>query len=244
MASREEPPRSLPDATGKIEHMKIAIAGGHGQIALLLARQITDAGHDAVAIVRNPAHVTDVQQQGASAIVADLEQLDDDELGLRLRGVDAVVFAAGAGPNSGAERKLTVDRDGASLLADAAERARISRYVMISAMAADAYDHDRAGVPAQTEEDVFQVYLRAKSEADADLRARNLRWTIVRPGALLDTPPQGTVDVGRTVPRGSISRADVAAVVLHALLDDTAVGVQFEVTSGDTPIPAALHAIS
>ncbi|WP_065960307.1 SDR family oxidoreductase [Curtobacterium sp. UCD-KPL2560] len=224
--------------------MKIAIAGGHGQIALLLARLITDAGHDALAIVRNPAHVADVEQQGATALVADLEQLDDDELAIRLRGVDAVVFAAGAGPNSGAERKETVDRDAAILLADAAERRGIDRYVMISSMAADTYDPERAVVPARSEDDVFQVYLRAKSEADADLRARNLRWTIVRPGALLDTPPQGTVRVGRTVPRGSIPRADVAAVVLHALLDDTAVGVQFEVTSGDAPIAAALQAIS
>ena len=224
--------------------MKIAIAGGHGQIALLLARLVTDAGHDAVAIIRNPAHVTDVEQQGATALVADLEQLDDDELGLRLRGVDAVVFAAGAGPDSGAERKLTVDRDAAILLANAAERIGIQRYVMISAMAADTYDPERAQVPAKTEADVFQVYLRAKAEADANVRMRNLRWTIIRPGALLDTPPQGTVQVGRTVPRGSIPRADVAALVLHALLDDTAVGVQFEVTSGDTPIPAALHALS
>ncbi|MEK6311760.1 MAG: NAD(P)H-binding protein, partial [Curtobacterium sp.] len=80
-------------------------------------------------------------------------------------------------------------------------------------------------------------------EADANIRARNLRWTIIRPGGLLDTPPQGTVDVGRTVPRGSIPRADVAALVLHALVDDLAVGVQFEVTSGNTPIPAALAAL-
>ncbi|MFJ4221980.1 NAD(P)H-binding protein [Curtobacterium luteum] len=223
--------------------MKIAIAGGHGQIALLLARQLTDAGHDAVSIVRNPAHVPDVEQQGATALVADLEQLDDDELALRLRGVDAVVFAAGAGPNSGAERKLTVDRDAALLLADAAERLGVQRYVMISAMAADTYDAERAVVPAHSDADVFQVYLRAKAEADANIRARNLRWTIIRPGGLLDTPPQGTVDVGRTVPRGTIPSADVAALVLHALVDDVAVGVQFEVTSGNTPIPAALAAL-
>jgi nucleoside-diphosphate-sugar epimerase len=224
--------------------MKIAIAGGHGQIALLLARQLTDAGHQALGIVRNPAHVADVEQTGATAIVADLEQLDDDDLALRLRGVDAVVFAAGAGPGSGAERKLSVDRDGAVVLADAAVRSGIERYVMISAMGADTYDATRAVVPAQDEDAVFQVYLRAKAEADANLRARRLRWTIVRPGGLLDTPPQGTVTVGRTVPRGSIPRADVGAVVMHALLDDTAVGVQFEVTSGDTPIPAALAALS
>ncbi|KQS14854.1 SDR family oxidoreductase [Curtobacterium sp. MCLR17_007] len=223
--------------------MKIAIAGGHGQIALLLARLVVDAGHEAVGIVRNPAHVADVEQTGATAMIADLEQLDDDELALRLRGVDAVVFAAGAGPDSGAERKLTVDRDAAVLLADAAVRVGIERYVMISAMGADTYDATQAVVPAADDRAVFQVYLRAKAEADANIRARRLRWTIVRPGGLLDTPPQGTVTVGSTVPRGTIPRADVAAVVLHALLDDAAIGVQFEVTSGNTPITAALGAL-
>lgn len=226
-----------------IERMKIAIAGGHGQIALLLARLVVDAGHEAVGIVRNPAHVADVEQTGATAMIADLEQLDDDELALRLRGVDAVVFAAGAGPDSGAERKLTVDRDAAVLLADAAVRVGIERYVMISAMGADTYDATQAVVPAADDRAVFQVYLRAKAEADANIRARRLRWTIVRPGGLLDTPPQGTVTVGSTVPRGTIPRADVAAVVLHALLDDAAIGVQFEVTSGNTPITAALGAL-
>jgi nucleoside-diphosphate-sugar epimerase len=223
--------------------MKIAIAGGHGQIALILERLISDAGHDAVGIVRNPAQVRDVEETGATALVLDLEQIADDDLALHLRGVDAVVFAAGGGPNSGAERKLTVDRDGAILLADAAERAGIERYVMVSAMAADTYDPEEAVVPAKNDAAVFQVYLRAKSEADANLRARSLRWTIVRPGALLDTPPQGTIAIGTTVPRGSIPRADVAAVVLHALLDDLAVGRQFEITSGNTPIPAALAAL-
>ena len=243
MASREEPLNTLPDGRSSIEPMKIAIAGGHGQIALILERLITEAGHDAIGIVRNPAHVSDVEQTGARALVADLEQLGEDELALRLRGVDAVVFAAGAGPHSGAERKLSVDRDAAVLLAEAAVRLDIERFVMISAMGADAYDPERAKLPAQDEDDVFQVYLRAKAEADANVRMRRFRWTIVRPGGLLDTPPQGTVTVGRTVPRGSIPRADVAAVVLHALLDDSAVGKQFEVTSGDTPIPAALNAL-
>ncbi|MFZ7087060.1 SDR family oxidoreductase [Curtobacterium sp. RRHDQ10] len=224
--------------------MKIAIAGGHGQIALLLTRLITDAGHDAVGIIRNPAHAGDVETAGGSALVADLEQLDDDDLALLLRGVDAVVFAAGGGPNSGADRKVSVDRDGAILLADAAERIGIDRYVMISAMAADSYDPELAVLPAKNDDAVFQIYLRAKSEADADIRARSLRWTIVRPGSLLDTPPQGTVVVGRTVPRGSIPRADVAAVVLDALVNDSAVGRQFEVTSGDTPIPAALASLT
>jgi nucleoside-diphosphate-sugar epimerase len=224
--------------------MRIVIAGGHGQIALLLERLITEAGHEAVGIVRNPAHVRDVEQTGASALLADLEHCDEEELAMHLRRTDAVVFAAGAGPNSGAERKLTVDRDSALLLADAAERAGVPRYVMVSAMGADSYDPVAAELPARDDAAVFQVYLRAKAEADANIRARGFRWTIVRPGALTDTPPQGNVDIATTVPRGSIPRADVAAVVLHALLGGLAVGRQFEVTSGDTPIPAALAALS
>jgi nucleoside-diphosphate-sugar epimerase len=243
MASREEPLNTLPDGGSTIERMKIAIAGGHGQIALILERLITEAGHDAIGIVRNPAHVSDVEQTGAKALVADLEQLSEEDLALRLRGVDAVVFAAGAGPGSGAERKLSVDRDAAVLLAEAAVRLDIDRYVMISSMGADSYDPAAATLPAEDEDAVFQVYLRAKAEADANVRMRRFRWTIVRPGALLDTPPQGTVTVGTTVPRGAIPRADVAAVVLHSLLDDSALGRQFEVTSGDTPIPAALRAL-
>lgn len=224
--------------------MRIAIAGGHGQIALLLERMITEAGHEAVGIVRNAAHVRDVEATGAKAVVADLEHWTDDDLALELRGCDAVVFAAGAGPGSEAERKFTVDRDAALLLADAAERIGINRYVMISAQGAEAYDRLTAVLPARDDNSVFQIYLRAKAEADANIRARGFRWTIVRPGTLVDRPAQGLIAVGDSLPHGSIPRADVAAVVLNALLEDTAVGVQFEVTSGTAPIADALEAIT
>ncbi|WIB62649.1 SDR family oxidoreductase [Curtobacterium sp. MCBD17_040] len=223
--------------------MKIVIAGGHGKIALLLERLITQAGHDAVGIVRNPAHVADVKATGATAIVRDLEQMDEDDLAVDLEQADAVVFAAGAGPNSGAERKFAVDRDAAILLADAASRVSVPRYVLISAMGADSYDPATAVLPAADDRAVFQVYLRAKAEADANIRARGFQWTIVRPGGLLDTPGQGTVRAGTAVPRGSVSRADVAAVVLEALLAGAAIGRQFELTSGDVPIHEALAAL-
>ncbi|WP_066521842.1 NAD(P)H-binding protein [Curtobacterium ammoniigenes] len=224
--------------------MRIAIAGGHGQIALLLERMLVDAGHEALGIVRNPAHVRDVEATGAKALVADLEHWSDDDLALELRGYDAVVFAAGAGARSGGERKFTVDRDAAFLLADAAERMGIDRYVMISAQGADAYDRVAAVLPARDDNSVFQIYLRAKAEADASIRARGFRWTIVRPGTLTDRPGQGLVAVGDSLPHGSIPRADVAAVVMHSLLDGTAVGRQFDLTSGSAPIADALDAIT
>jgi uncharacterized protein YbjT (DUF2867 family) len=214
--------------------MRIVIAGGHGRIALLLAAQLAESGHQPVNIVRNPAHVDDVTATGAEAVLLDLEQATSSELAVHLAGADAVVFAAGAGPGSTAERKLTVDRDGATLLIAATEQAGVTRYVLISAMGADSFD------AAST--DIFQVYLRAKSEADAALRKSDLDWTIVRPGGLTDEPGTGKVSVGESTGRGTIPRADVAAVVAQCLTTASTIGTQFEVISGDTAIGAALTA--
>ena len=212
--------------------MRVAIAGGHGQIALIIERLLSEAGHEAVGIIRNPEHAGDLLVAGGLPLVLDLESIDVDTLATDLDGVDAVVFAAGGGPSSGAARKLTVDRDAAILLADAAERRGIGRYVLISALAADDFEPDS--------DDVFQIYLRAKSEADADLRRRDLDWTIIRPGGLTNDPPQGTVRVAESTGRGTIPRADVAAVVVEVLVNRRAVRRQFELVSGDVPIGEAL----
>ena len=213
--------------------MKIAIAGGHGQIALILSRILADAGHEPIGIVRNPNHVADVEKAGAAALVLDLEKTDAATLASHLPGVDALVFAAGGGPNSGADRKLTVDRDAAVLVADAAELAGVRRLLVVSAMSADDFDPDS--------DDVFQIYLRAKSEADAAIRARELEWTIIRPGGLTNDAPLGTVNISQSVERGTIPRADVAALL--AVLLETGRGVrdQFEVISGATPVADALE---
>jgi len=212
--------------------MRVAIAGGHGQIALILERLLSEAGHEAVGIIRNPEHAPDLLVAGGLPLVLDLESADVETLATDLDGVDAVVFAAGGGPSSGAARKLTVDRDAAILLADAAERRGIRRYVMISALAADDFEPDS--------QDVFQIYLRAKSEADADLRRRDLDWTVIRPGGLTNDPPTGTVQVAESTGSGSIPRADVAAVVVEALVNGRAIRRQFELISGDVPIADAL----
>ncbi|MBI5160850.1 MAG: SDR family oxidoreductase [Micrococcales bacterium] len=216
--------------------MRVIIAGGHGKIALLLERMLADDGHQPVAIIRNPAHAGDVEAAGAEALVLDFESTNAETLARHLANADAVVFAAGAGPDSGAARKLTVDRDGAILLADAAERAGIRRYVLVSAIGADGYDPDQAGEDG----DVFQVYLKAKADADADLRARDLDWTIVRPGGLTDEAGSGLVAVGERLERDSVPRADVAAVLLVLLETGSAVREQFELTRGTIPIAQAL----
>src|SRR6478735_1471227 len=160
---------------------RVVVAGGHGKIALILERLLADRGDSVSGFIRNPEHSADLEAAGAAVVVLDLEQASVDEVAAHLEAADAVVFAAGAGPGSGAERKQTVDRDAAILLADAAESAGVTRYVMVSAISAD----DRSLDPGY--DPVFRAYIRAKSEADADVRARTgLATTIVRPGRLTD----------------------------------------------------------
>jgi uncharacterized protein YbjT (DUF2867 family) len=215
--------------------MRIVIAGGHGKIALILERLLSQRGDPVAGFIRNPAHAADLQAAGAEALAVDLENASVDEVAPHLRGADAVVFAAGAGPGSGAARKETVDRDAAILLADAAEAAKVTRYVMISAIGADAEAPDDAGDP------VFVVYLRAKGAADDNVRARRaLDSTIVRPGHLTNDQGTGRVTIADHTGHGDIPREDVAALLLAVLDTPGTAGQTFEVISGDTPIAEAV----
>ena len=217
------------------DRLRVVFAGGHGQIALLAQRRLAAEGHQPVGLIRNSDHAEELRAIGAEPIVFDLENQTAAELAEIVAGADALVFAAGAGPGSGSARKMTVDRDGAILLADAAELAGIRRYVVISAMAADDF--------IVGSEEVFQIYLRAKAEADEIIRSRDLDWTIVRPGGLTDDPAIGNVLVGARTGRGQIPRDDVAAVVTRLVVDGTGVRSQFELISGDVPIAEALRAL-
>ncbi|MFC4007163.1 SDR family oxidoreductase [Nonomuraea purpurea] len=205
--------------------MRIIIAGGHGKIALRLERRLKSR---AVGIVRNPAHVADVEATGAEAVVCDLERADLEQVRRIVEGADAVVFAAGAGPGSGAARKDTVDRAASVLLADAAEQAGVRRFVQISSMG--------AGKPPAGGDEVWAAYIRAKTEAEDDLRRRDLDWTILRPGHLTDEPGTGLVKLVPQAPRGSVPRDDVAAVIVALLTGSGTVGQTLELVSGDTPI--------
>ncbi|AEV73287.1 NmrA-like family protein [Mycolicibacterium rhodesiae NBB3] len=215
--------------------MRVVIAGGHGKIALILERLLADRGDTAIGLIRNPDHVADLEAAGAEAVVVDLEEATVADIAAHVRGADAVVFAAGAGPGSGAARKQTVDCDAAILLADAAEAAGVKRYVMVSAMGADVEAPDEIGDP------VFVAYLRAKGHADDVIRARDaLHVTVVRPGHLTNDPGTGRVELSDQTGRGDISRADVAAVLLAVLDTPATAGRTFELISGDTPIADAM----
>lgn len=219
--------------------MRIVIAGGHGQIALRLSRILHARGDEPVGLIRHPEHAEDLRAAGAEPILLDLEAASGAaEVAQVLKGADAVVFAAGAGPGSSAERKDTVDRAAAVLLADAAEAAGVRRYVMISSMGADAnseFDGDQ----------IFRAYLRAKGAADDDLRSRaNLDWTVLRPGSLRNDPGTGRVLLAERTGRGAIPRDDVATVLAALLANPGTAGLTLELIGGVTPIPEAVAAFA
>jgi uncharacterized protein YbjT (DUF2867 family) len=211
--------------------MVVAIAGGHGKIGLRLTRLLAERGDRVLGLIRNPAHADDVATAGGEAVIADLESVGAADVARGIEGADAVVFAAGAGPGSGADRKFTMDRDGAVLLADAAKEVGARRYVIVSSVGAD---------PSHPGDEVFDVYLRAKGEADAAVAASGLDHTIVRPGRLTDSPGTGLVAIAERLPRGEVPRDDVAAVLAATLAEPVTIGRTFELMSGSDQIEAAL----
>lgn len=219
--------------------MRIAIAGAHGQVGLILGRRLSEGGSTVVGLIRAPEQQGDLREVGVEPAVMDLESASVDEVAAALRDVDAVVFAAGAGPGSGAERKDSVDRAGAVLLADAAEAAGVDRYVLLSSMGVELV---RDGATPEGMEDAFVAYLRAKLAAEDDVRARSFGWTVLRPGELTDEAGSGRVQLARVVPRGQVPRDDVALVIAALLRAPATAGKVLELRSGDTAIEAAVAA--
>jgi uncharacterized protein YbjT (DUF2867 family) len=213
--------------------MDVLVAGGHGKIALRLLRLLAADGHRARGLVRKPGQAADLEALGAVAVLGDLEA--DASLDEYVRGADAVVFAAGAGPGSGPERKRTVDLGGAVKLVDAALAVGVRRYVMVSSIGADRPDAASGSM---------RPYLEAKAEADRYLIASGLEYTIIRPGSLTEDPGTGRVRVSRELgDRGDVPRDDVAAVIAELLDAPNTIGVTFELFGGDLPVAEAVRSL-
>jgi uncharacterized protein YbjT (DUF2867 family) len=215
--------------------MDVAVAGGHGQVALRLLRILSGRGDRALGLIRNPDHAFDLEAAGATPAGADLENLDPDAIATVISGCDAVVFAAGAGPGSGPARKRTVDYGGAVKLIDACKSAGVRRYLMVSAMGVR--DPEARGPE-------MRPYYEAKLEADQALAASGLDYTIVRPGRLTDDPGTGLIEAAEQLDRfGEIPRDDVAATLAACLDADDTIGRSFDLIGGKKAIPEALAAL-
>jgi uncharacterized protein YbjT (DUF2867 family) len=212
---------------------RIVIVGGHGKVALHLARILTDRGDQVTSVFRNPDHAADISATGARPVVADIETLDTDALAELLAGYDAVVFSAGAGGGN-PDRTYAVDRDAAIRVIDAAGQTGVRRFVMVSYFGAG----PNHGVP---KDNSFFPYAEAKAAADAHLRASDLDWTVLGPGRLTLEPATGRIAVGgQGAEKGDVSREDVALVAAAVLHDDSTVRRTIEFNNGDLPIADAL----
>lgn len=213
---------------------RIAIVGGHGQVARHLLVALRRSEHDAVALVRREEYREELESRGAEVRLLDLERADVAAFAEAFAGCDAVVFAAGGGPDGNKERKRTVDLEGSLKSIEAAGRAGIQRFVQVSAINVD------DPLPAGTDE-VWRAYVEAKRDADAALRESDLAWTIIRPGRLTDDPATGLVSLGPDVTRGDVTRADVAAVLAAVLDEPSTVGRQWNLVNGETPVAEAVR---
>lgn len=212
----------------------IAVVGGRGQVARHLHPLLVAAGHTPVALVRDDRDREELEHLGAEVRILDIEHSDLTDFRRAFAGCDAVVFAAGGGPDGNAERKRTVDLEGSLKSIEGARTGGISRFVQVSAIGVD------EPLPEDTPP-VWRAYVEAKRDADEALRGSGLEWTVLRPGRLVDDPPTGLVRLAGRVERGDVPRADVAAVVVACLEDAGSVGQQWELVSGDTPVPEAVR---
>ncbi len=212
--------------------MEVLVAGGHGQIAQRLLRLLSERGHRGRGLIRNPDHAADLEALGAEPVLCDLE---GDDVRQHMGAAEAIVFAAGAGPGSGPERKRTVDLGGAVKLIEAARALGVARYVIVSSMGTEDVEHA---------DEKMRPYLEAKRDADEALRQSGLDWTIVRPGRLTDAPGTGRVDAARALGRrGEITREDTALTLLETLELPSTIGVAFDVLEGPTPVAEALRGL-
>jgi nucleoside-diphosphate-sugar epimerase len=213
--------------------MRIVIAGAHGQIGLRLVGRLAARGDEVIGLIRNPDHAEDVSAAGGTPVICDLEAASADEVGEAIGRVDVAVFAAGAGPGSGAERKVTVDRDGAIKLLKATD-ATAARYLVVSSVGAESPPDG---------DSVFDVYLRAKAEADAAVTATDRAWVIVRPGPLTNDPGTERVRIETDAFRDEVTRDDVAAVLAALAADARLDGTILYLANGEVPIEQALSAV-
>ncbi|MGG1688238.1 SDR family oxidoreductase [Pseudalkalibacillus sp. NRS-1564] len=209
--------------------MKVLIVGANGQVGKHLVSFIQDHKDlEAKVMIRKEEQASYFKDLGAETAVVDLEE-DINAIAKAAEGVDAVVFTAGSGPNTGADKTVLVDLDGAVKTIEATKQAGVKRFIMISS-----FDTSREAI--QSAPSSFSPYVVAKHYADKWLRATDLDYTIIHPGLLTNDNGIGKVNAAYEVERNEIPREDVASVILATLENDATIGKEFQVVTGTNSI--------
>ncbi len=211
--------------------MKTAIIGANGKVGTRLGQMLAQQGGEAYGFIRKEEQADELEKLGMKTVLADLIETDASEYASLLKGMEAVVFTAGAG-GAGKELTQAIDGDGLSKMIAAAEEAGVKRFLLVSAFP----DAGRGmGMPES-----FEFYMKVKRQADVELAKSSLNWTILRPGTLTDKPGTGKVELGLAIPYGEVSRDDVAGVLAELLQNPETAKLILELTEGPTAIPDAV----
>lgn len=211
--------------------MKVLVVGANGQIGRHLVRLLKESSlHSVRAMVRSEEQQKDFEKQGIETVIANLEE-SVESIANAAKGCDAVVFTAGSGGHTGADKTLLIDLDGAVKTIEAAEKVGLKRFIMVSAFQA----HKR-----ENWNEAIKPYYVAKHYADKVLVQSGLTYTIIRPGGLTNEPATGKVTAAENLDRGSIPREDVAHTILAALDLEETFNRSFDLIEGPTPISEAL----
>ena len=215
--------------------MKIVVAGANGLTGRIVLRMLKEAGHEPVAMIRDFSQRDALEALGAECRIGDLEK----PVGYAVRGCRGAIFAAGSGSKTGPEKTIDVDQHGAMAFTETCVRMNARRFVMLSSIAVDK--------PERGPESLHH-YFRAKAIADRHLQASGLNYTIVRPGFLTNEPGTGAIATGEDLgpiakETHSVTREDVARVLVDCLALDNTVEKTFEIIGGETPIADALKAL-
>lgn len=216
--------------------MKVLVIGANGQIGQHLIKKLQESmNHEPIAMVRKEEQAEKYEKQGVSTALIDLENSIDD-IAEASKQADAVVFTAGSGGSTGADKTMLIDFDGAVKSMKAAEQTGIKRFVLVSAIGIHRW-HEKKHLEWM---DRTPYYSAAKYYADVWLERTNLDYTIIRPGGLTNQPGTGKVEIAMDLNFEQIPREDVAAAIIASLDNDETIGKAFDITGGEKQIENAL----
>lgn len=207
---------------------KVLIIGANGKVGRILTEKLQESSDfTPTAVFRSEAQKSFFEERKIENQVISLEG-DLEELAAAMNGMDAVVFSAGSGGKTGDDKTLTVDLDGAVKSMEAAIKAKVKRFVMVSGLQAD----DRNAWDASG----IKPYYIAKHYADRILKSIGLDYTIVRPGLLLDEKGTGRITTENPSSKEGVPREDVAQLIVEVLRQDKSIGKIIEFNGGEFPI--------